>query len=116
MKNEIRVSRGTGLPHPSAKRPCRIQAAANHAEAMISRKSRRPLRGVVTVENSVEGKCSRPCSACASSMMREFARNGRGKMLRIQFTNERGKVVTETLTRVLKSCKPSSGNKSWTFR
>ena len=74
------------------------------------------LRGVVTVENSVEGKCSRPCTACASSLMVEFARNGRGKMLRIQFTNERGEVVTETLTKVLKSCKPSGGNRSWTFR
>lgn len=80
------------------------------------KKGKSPLRRVVTVENSVEGKCSRPCSACASSLMLEFVRNGRGKMLRIQFTNEQGEMVIESLTKVLRSCKPSSGNKPWRYK
>ena len=74
------------------------------------------LRGVLSVQHSIPGKCSKPCSKCASALLLAFTRHGRGKMLRIEYTNEEGEVVRETLSKVCRTSKPSGGNKPWTFK
>jgi hypothetical protein len=79
-------------------------------------RKKRAVRGVVSVQHSVQGKCSKPCTECANALLLAFTRHGRGKMLRVEYTNAEGVVVRETLSKVCRSSKPSGGNKPWTFK